>query len=285
MGDDDSDKKILLLPLKMYTKPLPKRFIKLIDYYKSMKWYYLENFYLITDGKNILGYLGLNINEEDAPYGKYVFIYALNLDKSYQNRSNIKYIINFVQSIARQSKCYSIDVLFENSNFTYEQLKELGFLVFTSIDMVKINNKTSGEVDINLLKRNQSDINDLDKFVPICKKEPLKSLFSRWKSRKDNIEIYRNIYNEEDEKIEFISIKENKSFNNVKYNHFTLLVDSKYLYDDNYINKAISILKLIISKEDSNFIVSLPAHLNKITSIYNEENIIYSLNILRKNNV
>lgn len=279
--------KVLLLPLKKYNKALSKEFSRIIEYYKSRDLYDEENFYLITDGKRILGYMGLNISEEDAPYGRYIFIYALSLYKDYQSIGNLKYIINFVQSIGRQNQCYSIDILLENSNFTYNQLNELGFLLFTSTDIIKINIETDkAKVSICNLKTEATNIEDLGEFLPICRAEPLKSMISQWISKKEMIEVHRAIYKDEEE-IEFMYVREDKSFNRTMYNCFTLLVRPEYLYDDKYIYKVLPILELIISQNIDKYIrsiVMIPRDLNKNSSIYNEDDVLDTLNWLRKNN-
>ena len=287
MNDNRNLNKILLLPLKIYTKPLPKGLIKLIEHYKSKFWYDIERFYLITDGKSILGYVGLNISEEDAPYGKYLFIYALNLYKEYQTSTNLKYIINFIQSIGRQGQCYSIDILFENSNLTYDQLKGLGFLLLTSTDIIRIKELNYDKISMDYLKTRKINIEDMEDFLPVARTEPFKPLYNQWLERKENIEVYSNIYRDEGEEIEFIYTKEDKWINNNLYDYFILLIRKKYIYEDKYINKAILILKFIILnniEKDSNLVISISKHLNENKSIYKDDEILDSLNWLRKNN-
>jgi len=280
--------RVLLLPLKIYNNPLPQGFSRRIEYYKSKGWYDVEKFYLIVDGKNILGYLGLNISEEDAPYGRYLFIYGLNLYKEYQNSININYIVNFIKSIGRQGQCFSIDIFFENSNLTYDQLKELGFALFTSTDIVKIKvEEDSYDLNIDYLEIEDCNIEDIGKFQPVARMEPFKSLMSQWTAKKEVIEISKIICKEEKEEIEFIYIKENKSFSNTMYSCFTVLIKPQYLYEDDYISKIFSILKSSIFKnmdKDKVFAFHVPRDTNKNLLMYNEDDILDSLNWLRKNN-
>jgi len=288
-NDNSLSNKVLLLPLKIYTKPLPKGFSRLIEYYKSKSWYDLENFYLITEGKSIVGYLGLNISEEDAPYGRYLFIYGLNLYKEHQNITNLNYIINFVKSIGRQGQCYSIDILLENCNLTYDQLNELGFLLFTSADIIKIKEDIGdNKIDINYLESKKCDIEDIGEFLPVVRTEPLKPLLNQWLTqKKDIIEVCSNIYKDEEEEIKFIDIKEDKRINNIVYSYFTLLVDPKNLYDDKYISKVFSILNSIICNDiekNKESIVSVYKDFKRSLSIYNDCDILDSISWLRKNN-
>lgn len=285
---DNRSDRVLLLPLKMYNKPLPKGFSKLIAYYTSKDWYDMENFYLITDGKTILGYLGLNINEEDAPYGRYLFIYGLNLYKEHQNSTNLNYITNFVKSVGRQNKCYSIDILLENSNVTYNQLKDLGFLQFTSTDIIKIRiEEDKNKININCLEIVDFDIKDIDKFVPVVRTEPFKSLLSQWLRMKENLEVYKNVYKGDEEEIEFVYIKQDKIINQNRYNYYTLLIKPEHLYEDKYIYKAFLVFKSAVYEgldEENDSIVSVPRHINTNFSICKEDDILDTLNWLRKNN-
>lgn len=287
MENNNLSNRVLLLSLKMYNKPLPKEFSRIIEYYKGKGWYSDANFYLITDGKSILGYLGLSISEEDAPYGKYLFIYVLNMYKDYQNSGNLNYIINFIQSIGRQESCYSIDIILENCNIAYDQLKGLGFLPFTSTDIMKVKVEDNDDIiHFENLKSEELKVEGIEGFLPVAKTEPLKALLSQWSAKKEKIEIYKSIYKDEGGEIEFIYVKEVKVFNKSMYNYFTLLVKSQYLYDDKFLYKVFSILKLIVSKsidKDMGAIVMIPNGLREKLFI-NGEKVLDTLNWLRKNN-
>lgn len=288
IDDNSNSTKVLLVPFKIYTKPLPRGFNRLIEYYKLKGWYDVETFYLITDGKSILGYIGLNINEEEAPYGRYLYIYGLKLYKEYQTSNNLKYIINFIKSIGRKDKCYSIDILFENTNLTYDQLKELGFSILTVTDIIKIRKDSLGhKINIESIVSNISRIEDIKKFVPVARNEPFIPFINQLLQKKDKIEVYSNIYKSDSDEIEFMYIREDKKINNIIYNHFTLLVASENLYDDKYIGKVFSIFNSIIDNhtyKNQDNIVSILRDNNRNLSIYNEDYIIDTLSWLRKNN-
>lgn len=281
--------KILLLPLKIYTKPLPRGFNRILNYYKSKGWYNIECFYLITDTKSIIGYLGLCIVEEDAPYGKYLFIYGLNLSREYQNNTNLNYIINYIKSIGRKNQCYSIDIVFENSNLTYEQLNRLGFQVFSSVDIVGLNNIALDyeKMTVSDLTSEKCDIESIKDLVPIARIEPLQPLLGQWKAQRDKIDMYHHTCKMKGEEVEFLSVREDKVINNTLYHYFTLLVDTKLVFDDKYIKKVISILISMTNKEEDkerDYIISIPKEVNKNLSIYKEDHVLDSLNWLRKNN-
>ncbi len=287
------------IPLKEYNKSLPQKLNDVINYYKNKNWYDDSTFYLVTDKKRVLGYLGLNIFEEDPPYGKYVFIYALNLYKDYQNIRNLKYIVSFIQSIARKFKCYSMDVLSKNCNITESKLKNLGFLDFIEEDIIKIHEEKN-EIGSDFIKKEQICIQDLMEFKPICRAEPLKCLYNKWqdeesvknikdiKPKKHILKAYKVLYNFENNKIEFVYVEQKERINSNKYDRYTILVKSDYLYDDDYIVQAFNILNYLIYKENVNTIypiVSIPRYLSKNIHYYSEEKILYSDIRLRKNKI
>jgi len=71
------------------------------------------------------------------------------------------------------------------------------------------------------------------------------------------------------------------------YSCFTVLIKPQYLYEDDYISKVFSILKSSTLKnmdKDKVFAFYVPRDTNKNLLMYNEDDILDSLNWLRKNN-
>jgi len=161
-------------------------------------------------------------------------------------------------------------------------------VLFTSTDILEVKDKENNDkINIDYLEIIDCNIENIDEFLPVAKTEPFKPLFSQWMAKKEDIEVCRNTYKYKNKEIEFIYIKENKSINNTMYNYFTVLLKPENLYEDKYISEVFSILKLIVTKNiDKNIssVIAIPRHLNKNSFMYNENDILDSLNWLRKNN-
>jgi|GEM_PF-3230150 len=281
----DIKDKIMIIPLNLYKKKLPEELDKIILYYNQQSLYDTDHFYLILDGANIVGYVGMTINEEDAPYGKYVYIFGFYLYKEYQNHRNTKYIMGFIQSVGRKNQCYSIDVVLEGSNLGFEHFREMGFDGLNSTDIIQIDGLKNKQIDLNLFRIEKCMLEDVQNFLPVARTEPTNFMLKRWESKKEAIEIY-SILNKDEKRIAMY-VKEDKNIHTAQYNFITLLVEKEHLYDDPYIEKILFILKGLLSKglpENEKMVVAICKYMNKNQSLYKEKDILDSINWLRKNN-
>lgn len=244
-----------------YNSPLSTRLEEAIRSFEEKGWLDKELFFLILDKKEVVGYIGINRQREDFPFGSYLFIYALRLDAEYNNNENLGYISRFIDAIAKKEKYFNIDLTSQGCDFSIDELQLMGFTQFSSTCYLQLGQKAIMEnpLDIDnytfIKLENIQDLIEIKK-LPIGRNLPFGHMLSNWLD-KLNVEAYEGNISSNEEISEFVLIKGD---NNDGYIKIIVLTDPITVFDDYTIKKIVTLIiqKIVKSNENQSILIPIP---------------------------
>ena len=206
-----------------------------IENYKDKGWFNERLFYFIISKKEIVGFLGMLPLEEPMPYGQYLCIYSLYLDKSLQTKKNLNYLAGYIQAVAKQERLTNVDIANVGTNISKELLKGMGFYSFSSAIYLK------GRIKASEIKPNKDIINQenlqltkevLEEYLLTERTRPIQLLINSWERRSNPMTIEKVSFTlDSEEELSFILIREGIEGEKEAENRFTILVQAGNLYD------------------------------------------------------
>ncbi|MBM7613919.1 hypothetical protein [Alkaliphilus hydrothermalis] len=244
--------KVLIYSYKTYRNELQKEIKDIVEFYKRKGWFNEDFFYLIQDRRGIVGYMGLNPQREELPYGGYMFLYSLHVAKSHQGQQNFKYISGFIHAVAKKEKYYSVDISSVSTNIEEKDLLSVGFKKFDTATLLRgkvelvDNEKIEDEKIVNELvdKRKQYEVFKLEtkkiKLSDVIEKGylssgrmlPLGFLFAEWQKKEQKLEIRQLKIKVQQKEIELILVEEGVEQGQDEIFQYTLLVEPNILFDE-----------------------------------------------------
>lgn len=188
----------------------PKEILKRIELYKEKGWFDPVWFYVIVCRKDIVGLIGMNQHEEAMPYGRYLFIYGLYLDKTHQTKQNLSYLSGYIQAVAKQAKIMNIDVCNAVTNLSSEGLKGMGFHSFSSTCCIEGILKSDSTKEAAYIKRESITLTApvLENYLLPSRTLPLKLLMEAWGDDKAITSERIVLRADEGDELSYILIKE-----------------------------------------------------------------------------
>jgi len=229
--------KVLIYSYKTYRQELPKEIEGIVEFYKKKGWFNEDFFFLILDRKGIVGYMGLNLQTEELPYGGYMFLYSLNLSKSYQNLQNYKYIAGFIHAIAKKEKYHSVDISSVSTNIEDKELQSMGFKNFDSSSLLRGRvlpiDKSRG-YEVYKLKTETIQLSDLMErgYLSSGRMLPMGFVYSLWQKKESKVEIHKYQIKVDQKEIEFAVVVEEGDHGQEGIHQYTILVDPNTLFDE-----------------------------------------------------
>ncbi|KAB3527646.1 hypothetical protein [Alkaliphilus serpentinus] len=259
-------KRLIIYSYSKYTSPLSSRTKEAIIKYQEKGFFHEDLFFLIADKREIVGFIGINKQEEELPFGRYLYIYALKLLKDYHNRENLEYIGGFIEAVAKQEEYYSIDITPQNSDFSMEDLRSMGFSKHTTSCFIELKEnpflKNSQNMEDLFLEKIVIDEENLLKLgkIPIGRNLPFKLMLNAWFTSKDS-QVYKANITINGEIIDVLFIKEENKEGAIK---LLVLLDPIYAFDDLMVKEVIQqILNKLVSHKKK-VLIKLPIPLETL---------------------
>ncbi|MDR5658080.1 hypothetical protein RH915_01125 [Serpentinicella sp. ANB-PHB4] len=198
INENDQDKlelkkgkdSILVMPLSTVKRKIPEYIVFEIEKLKSLNLYDEKFFYLIITRKDIVGYIGMNKNNEPLPYGSYMFIHTLKIDNQYLNKLNLSYVFNYLEKVIKKEKIYNIDIstkYIEKNIFQYFGYKPFATTIVYAHAITK-NSLKNSEI---MLEEVAFSLDFIESSISLNHCEPVKSISNVFKqTNKKNIKKY-----------------------------------------------------------------------------------------------
>lgn len=265
--------------LKQHSNAIPQEIVKKIDHYKEKGWFYEELFHLIICKKEIVGLLAMQPQEEPMPYGKYLFIYGLYLDKSLQSKKNMNYLAGYIQAIAKQEKTMNVDISNIGTNLSKDVLKGMGFYNFASSILIKGIVKREG-VNESPVVINREEIQMtkgvLEEYLLTERLLPLELLMKGWSQRQNPLTTEKlTLSLDNKENLSFILVTERLTLEEDVVSKYILLIEPVNLYDIDILEGIYihTIQGALQDGEGCTIHLCIPNEINHLESLFSEPNI------------
>ncbi|ABR48528.1 hypothetical protein Amet_2374 [Alkaliphilus metalliredigens QYMF] len=283
---DEGSNRLILISLKKFNGELPKEVGEAIKKHGEQGWGSQNQFYVMTNRKRVVGYLGINLYEEPMPFGKYVYIFALQLEKKYQSQINLKYIENFISAVARKAQCNYVDMTDDCCPLALDKVKHLGFVEFTSTSLFKLN-KQNSPIDFEMVSSQNINISEIEgtHFIPSDRRLPLQVQLNQWKEENCTIEKFVINKNQGQTPLTLLIIKRlGATKKNGTKNFYTFLAEPIVFYDDQLTNEVINIIINILGEKEQEeaFMIALPTACEVTISKYHWDYKLESVKWYRK---
>lgn len=251
---------------------LPQELEDRIALFREREWLEERLFYLIVSRKKPVGMIGILPQQEPMPYGDYLHIYGLYLEKDLQTKKNLAYMAGYIQAIAKQEKALNVDISNTATNIPEHQLKEMGFHSFSTSWLMKGMLKDRKEVD-NSRKATEEVIELkgglLQEYILSERILPIRLLVKGWEKRESSIEAEKiSLQLQASEAISYILIKERLLFNESAELRLNILVKPIGVYDPRILEEIYidALTKAAAEGEEATTVICLPEELKALES-------------------
>lgn len=253
--------------LSQSSNGLPSEILKKIDFYKDKGWFDPGSFYLIVSKKDIVGFCGMNLHEEPMPYGRYLFVYSLYLEKSHQSKNNLSYLSGYIKAIAKQAKAMNIDIANLGTNISAEGLKGMDFYNFSSAQYIRgvLNSESVKVVPSQMCEAIVLTPLELEKYLLPTRTLPINLLIEGWSNKEALVKYERYTINSiEDGEISYILIKEELGEATEPQWKYTILVSPVDSFDKDRLENVYKnvLAEALTNKQDMTIGICIPEELS-----------------------
>lgn len=258
--------------LMQQSTALPQELEDKITFYKEREWLEDRLFYIIISRKRPVGIIGIMPQQEPMPYGDYLHIYGLYLEKALQTKKNLTYLSGYLQAIAKQEKALNIDVSNAATNLSEEQLQEMGFHAFSVSRLVKGKlQAVAPELRIQKIEKATVELEDapFQEYIMSERTLPLSLLVKGWQKRISSVEVEKVSFMQGSESMSYILIKEKLLSHGNTELKLNILVKPIGVYDLKVMEEIYVNVLTEAAKEGNDFttVICLPEELKALDTM------------------